>query len=54
MKLLDSDNIWLKDKIVMWFLPWMSLQSSKIATLDLMAFKDYKLQDIKSKSILTR
>ena len=30
----------------------MSLQSSKIAILDLSAFKDYKLQDAKSKSIL--
>ena len=34
------------------FLRWMRLQSSKIAVLNLMAFKGYKLQDAKSKTIL--
>ena len=36
----------------MCFLRWMSLQSSKIAILDLRAFKDYKLQDAKPKQML--
>ena len=34
------------------FLRWTSLESSKIAVLDLMVFKDYKLQDAKTIKIL--
>ena len=41
MKLFDSNHIWLNNTIIMCFLRWMSLQSSKIAVLDLMAFNYY-------------
>ena len=36
----------------MCFLRWMSLQSRKLAVLDLVAFKDYHLQDGKIIKIL--
>ena len=52
MKLFDSDNIWLNVRIVMCFLRCMSLQSSKIAVLHLMFFKDYHLQHEKKMRIL--
>ena len=52
MKLFDSDNIWLNDMCVMCFLRCMSLQSSKIAVLDLMFFKDYHLQHGKTMRII--
>ena len=37
MILFNSDNIWLKNRIVICFLRWISLQSSKITVLELMA-----------------
>ena len=52
IKLFDSKTQWLNDNIIMCFLRWMSLQSSKIAVLDLRAFDDYKLQDAKSNLVL--
>ena len=52
IKFFDSKIQWLNDRIIMYFLRWISLQSSKIDALDLRAFKDYKLQDAKSKTIL--
>ena len=52
IKLFDSKTQWLNDNIIMCFLRWMSLQSSKIAVLDLRAFDDYKLQDAKPNLIL--
>ena len=52
IKFFDSKIQWLNDRIIMYFLRWISLQSSKIDALDLRAFKDYKLQDAKSKKIL--
>ena len=52
IKLFDSKTQWLNDRIIMCFLRWMSLQSSKIAVLNLRAFNDYKLQDAKSNLIL--
>ena len=54
IKLFDSKTQWLNDRIDMCFLRWMSLQSIKIAVLDLRSFKVYKLQDAKLKKCLTR
>ena len=47
MQLLDSNDLWFNDRIVMYFLRCIILQSSKIVVLDLMVFNDYQLQDEK-------
>ena len=45
MQLFDSNNTWLNNRIVMYFLRCIILQSSKIVVLDLLVFNDYQLQD---------
>ena len=45
MKLFESNDVWLNDRIVMCFLRLMSFISSKIALIDLMTFTDNHCTD---------